>query len=175
VHKTFIYIYIYIIHISCFQLAVPVANAPEVFKRLMDHPDVAPAGLGARDSLRLEAGLCLHGNDIDQNTTVVEAGLLWTVSQRRREQGGFPGFDVLKAQVRATSHMNKLLFSSEIDTFSLHRLLMAFSGSELDFKFMAPLLVVSILFLLLASMSCFSLETYACESLSSHKNPERCG
>jgi aminomethyltransferase len=53
---------------------------------------VLPIGLGARDSLRLEAGLCLCGHDIDATTNPVEAGLLWSISKRRREQGGYPGF-----------------------------------------------------------------------------------
>jgi aminomethyltransferase len=51
-------------------------------------------GLGARDSLRLEAGLCLYGNDLDEDTTPVEAGLTWTVGKRRRSEGGFFGSEV---------------------------------------------------------------------------------
>jgi len=60
---------------------------------------VAPAGLGARDTLRLEAGLCLWGNDIDETTTPVEAGLGWAIGKRRREQGGFPGDEVVLRQL----------------------------------------------------------------------------
>jgi aminomethyltransferase len=52
---------------------------------------VAPIGLGARDTLRLEAGLCLYGHDIDETTTPIEAGLAWTIGKRRRAEGGFPG------------------------------------------------------------------------------------
>ncbi len=59
-----------------------------------------PNGLGARDSLRLEAGLCLYGADIDETTTPVEAGLGWSISRRRREQGGFPGDYILARQWR---------------------------------------------------------------------------
>ena len=55
------------------------------------HEDCEPAGLGARDSLRLEAGLCLYGNDIDQSTSPVEASLGWAMQKRRKEEGGFPG------------------------------------------------------------------------------------
>ena len=51
----------------------------------------SPIGLGARDSLRLEAGLCLYGHDIDETTSPIEAGLAWSIQKRRREQGGFPG------------------------------------------------------------------------------------
>jgi aminomethyltransferase len=56
-------------------------------------------GLGARDSLRLEAGLCLYGHDIDEETTPAEADLLWSISKRRRTEGGFPGAPVLQAQI----------------------------------------------------------------------------
>jgi aminomethyltransferase len=52
---------------------------------------VKPIGLGARDSLRLEAGLCLYGHDIDEKTSPVEAGLTWSIQKRRRQEGGFPG------------------------------------------------------------------------------------
>ena len=60
---------------------------------------VAPIGLGARDSLRLEAGLCLYGQDIDSTTTPVEAGLAWTIDKTRRQKGGFPGFDIITQQL----------------------------------------------------------------------------
>ena len=59
--------------------------------RCSREPEVAPIGLGARDTLRLEAGLCLYGHDIDETTTPVEAGLAWTIGKRRRAEGGFPG------------------------------------------------------------------------------------
>ena len=57
------------------------------------------AGLGARDSLRLEAGLCLFGSDIDENITPVEAGLAWSISERRRKYGGFPGDKIILDQI----------------------------------------------------------------------------
>ena len=59
---------------------------------------VLPAGLGARDSLRLESGLCLYGSDIDETTTILEASLLFAIGKRRRTEGGFLGFDVYKQQ-----------------------------------------------------------------------------
>ena len=59
--------------------------------RCSREPEVAPIGLGARDTLRLEAGLCLYGHDIDETTTPIEAGLAWTIGKRRRAEGGFPG------------------------------------------------------------------------------------
>ena len=74
-----------------FELSVPAEKAEAVARTLLDHPEVAPAGLGARDSLRLEAGLCLYGQDIDETTTPVEAGLAWTIAKRRRAEGGFSG------------------------------------------------------------------------------------
>ena len=57
-------------------------------------------GLGARDSRRLEAGLCLHGYDINTDTTPVEAGLIWSIQKRRREEGGFPGDSIIQNQIR---------------------------------------------------------------------------
>ncbi len=60
---------------------------------------MAPAGLGARDSLRLEAGLCLYGNDLDEVTTPVEAGLTWTIGKRRKLAWDFPGATVVRDQL----------------------------------------------------------------------------
>jgi len=75
-------------------------NVAEGFARkLLNEPEVAPIGLGARDSLRLEAGLCLHGHDIDETTTPVEAALTWSIAKRRREEGGFPGAELIQAQI----------------------------------------------------------------------------
>ena len=82
-----------------FEISLAAENAIEVARRLLDEPEVAPAGLGARDSLRLEAGLCLYGHDIDTTTTPVEAALQWTIAKRRREAGDFPGADVVRAQL----------------------------------------------------------------------------
>jgi aminomethyltransferase len=70
---------------------VPAAQARAFAERLLQDESVAPVGLGARDSLRLEAGLCLHGHDIDTSTTPIEAGLAWSIQKRRRQEGGFPG------------------------------------------------------------------------------------
>ena len=74
-----------------YEISVPAADAEALAERLLAHPDVEPIGLGARDSLRLEAGLCLYGHDIDTTTSPVEAALTWSIGKRRREQGGFPG------------------------------------------------------------------------------------
>ncbi len=83
-----------------FEISVDAADAERVARLLLEQPGVRPAGLGARDSLRLEAGLCLYGHDIDGTTTPVEAGLAWTVAKRRREEGGFPGHGAIRRQLR---------------------------------------------------------------------------
>lgn len=74
-----------------YEISVPDERASDFAGRLLTNPDVMLIGLGARDSLRLEAGLCLHGHDIDTSTTPVEAGLAWSIQKRRRQEGGFPG------------------------------------------------------------------------------------
>ncbi len=74
-----------------FEISVAAAEADALARALLAHNDVLPIGLGARDSLRLEAGLCLYGHDIDQTTDPVSARLAWTIAKRRRIDGGFPG------------------------------------------------------------------------------------
>jgi aminomethyltransferase len=74
-----------------FEISVFADDAAKLWQSLMADPLVKPAGLGARDSLRLEAGLCLHGHDIDETTNPIEAGLLWSIGKRRRAEGGFIG------------------------------------------------------------------------------------
>ena len=82
-----------------FEISVPAARAEALARRLLAEPEVAPIGLGARDSLRLEAGLCLYGHDIDERTTPVEADLVWAYGKRRRSEGGFPGAAILQRQL----------------------------------------------------------------------------
>jgi aminomethyltransferase len=79
-----------------FEISVPNSHAETLARALLDQPEVAPIGLGARDSLRLEAGLCLYGHDIDITTTPVEASLTWALSKSRRD--GFPGAKVIREQ-----------------------------------------------------------------------------
>jgi len=74
-----------------FEISVPAARAEALARRLLAEPEVAPVGLGARDSLRLEAGLCLYGHDMDAKTTPVEASLTWALSKARRRDGARPG------------------------------------------------------------------------------------
>jgi aminomethyltransferase len=82
-----------------FEISVPADQAEALAERLAAEPEVLPAGLGARDSLRLEAGLCLYGNDIDELTTPVEAGLTWVIGKRRRTSWDFPGAAAIRDQL----------------------------------------------------------------------------
>ncbi len=89
-----------------FEISLPGAQAEAFARALLAQPEVKPIGLGARNSLRLEAGLCLYGNDIDTTTTPVEAGLNWAMQKVRRtggeRAGGFPGADRVLAQLDGT-------------------------------------------------------------------------
>lgn len=86
-----------------FEISVPAAQAEHLARTLLAQPEVQPVGLGARNSLRLEAGLCLYGNDIDTTTTPPEAALNWAIQKVRRtggaRAGGFPGADKVLAQI----------------------------------------------------------------------------
>ena len=82
-----------------FELSMDAADAALVAEALLREPEVAPIGLGARDTLRLEAGLCLYGHDIDETTNPIEANLDWTIARRRRAEGGFPGAAVILRQL----------------------------------------------------------------------------
>jgi aminomethyltransferase len=85
-----------------FEISVPATDAEKLARALLAEPEVAAIGLGARDSLRLEAGLCLYGHDMNTETTPVEASLLWAISKVRRADGaragGFPGAETVFAQ-----------------------------------------------------------------------------
>lgn len=93
-----------------FELSVPADKTVELWDALTSHEAVRPVGLGARDSLRLEAGLCLYGNDIDDTTTPVEAALSWTIAKRRREEGGFLGGERILAQLRDGASRRRMAF-----------------------------------------------------------------
>ena len=95
-----------------FEISVPAAQCEALAKALLAQPNVQPIGLGARDSLRLEAGLCLYGHDLDTTTTPVEASLNWAMQKVRRSggerAGGFAGADVILGQLdHPTSVMRK--------------------------------------------------------------------
>jgi aminomethyltransferase len=82
-----------------FEISLDAEHAEAVAQALLAEPEVKPIGLGARDSLRLEAGLCLYGHDIDVTTTPVEADLLFAIPKRRREEGGFPGAERILREI----------------------------------------------------------------------------
>jgi aminomethyltransferase len=86
-----------------FEISIPQDHAVSVAKALLEHPDCEAIGLGARDSLRLEAGLCLYGNDIDTTTSPIEASLEWALQKARKaggdREGGFPGADRILAEL----------------------------------------------------------------------------
>lgn len=82
-----------------FEVTLPGDQARDFCELLLGEREVKMAGLGARDSLRLEAGLCLYGADIDETTTPVEAGLSWTINKRRRQERDFPGAEIILRQL----------------------------------------------------------------------------
>uniref|UniRef100_A0AAV1UHG5 Aminomethyltransferase n=1 Tax=Peronospora matthiolae TaxID=2874970 RepID=A0AAV1UHG5_9STRA len=90
-----------------FEISVQNKDVHALARALLEDERVLEAGLGARDSLRLEAGLCLHGHDITARTTPIEAMLAWTIGKRRREQGGFPGHEIIMDQLMNKSATKK--------------------------------------------------------------------
>jgi aminomethyltransferase len=82
-----------------FEISVENGQAEALARALLAEAEVATAGLGARDTLRLEAGLCLYGHDIDEDTSPVEAALAWSIGKRRRAEGGFPGAARIRAEL----------------------------------------------------------------------------
>ncbi|KZC05634.1 Aminomethyltransferase, mitochondrial [Dufourea novaeangliae] len=91
-----------------FEISMPVKIANSVVQTILEKPDTKLAGLGARDSLRLEAGLCLYGHDIDEQTTPVEAGLTWLVAKRRRAEENFPGAKRILSQIKSGSNKKRI-------------------------------------------------------------------
>lgn len=94
-----------------YEMSIPAAQAESICRLLLKQPEVEMIGLGARDSLRLESGLCLYGHDITTSTTPVEASLLWAISKVRRAEGeragGFPGSQIILEQIASKSIENK--------------------------------------------------------------------
>ncbi len=94
-----------------FEISIPGEHAERITRLILQQPEVACIGLGARDSLRLESGLCLYGHDIDTTTTPSEASLLWAISKNRRADGeragGFPGADIILEQIKNKSAARK--------------------------------------------------------------------
>mgnify|MGYP001796638781 CR=1 FL=1 len=95
-----------------FEISVAAGEAEALVRLLLDQDGVMPLGLGARDSLRLEAGLCLYGNDIDSQTDPVSGGLRWAIQKARRaggtRAGGFPGADTVLARLEAGAEMSRV-------------------------------------------------------------------
>jgi aminomethyltransferase len=100
-----------------FEISVPAEDAERLAGDLLADADVLPVGLGARDSLRLEAGLCLYGHDIDTSTTPVEGALEWSIQKSRRKggarAGGFRGADVILAQLEQGAPRRRVGFKPE--------------------------------------------------------------
>jgi aminomethyltransferase len=91
-----------------FEISLLAEHAEGLARKLLAQPEVSPVGLGARDSLRLEAGLCLYGHDIDETTTPIEADLAWTVGKRRRARGGFPGAAIVLRELAQGSQRRRV-------------------------------------------------------------------
>jgi aminomethyltransferase len=100
-----------------FEISVPAEHAEALAATLLGHDEVWPIGLGARDSLRLEAGLCLYGHDIDTTTTPVEAALPWSIQKSRRRggarAGGFPGAERILAELEQGSSRRRVGLKAE--------------------------------------------------------------
>lgn len=97
------------------EISIPEDKTVFVVETLLNssHTNVKLAGLGARDSLRLEAGLCLYGNDIDETTTPIEATLAWTIGKRRRQEANFPGADIILKQLKDKPKRKRVGFVSK--------------------------------------------------------------
>jgi aminomethyltransferase len=96
-----------------YELSVATGHIARLYDLLLADPDVMPAGLGARDSLRLEAGLCLYGHDIDETTSPVEAGLSWSIGKRRRVEAGFSGAARILAELEKGPHRRRVGLSPD--------------------------------------------------------------
>ncbi|MFC7291051.1 glycine cleavage system aminomethyltransferase GcvT [Hirschia litorea] len=91
-----------------YEILIPAEHAESVAKQLLEDKDIAPIGLGARDSLRLEAGLCLYGHDMDSSKTPIEASLTWAVSKVRRDEADFPGGEKIISQIENGTEMKRI-------------------------------------------------------------------
>ena len=96
-----------------FEVAIPASEATHIARLLLGNDEVAPAGLGARDTLRLEAGLPLVGHELTETTTPAEAGLGWSIPKRRRAEASFPGAEIITAQLRDGSPRQRVGIAAE--------------------------------------------------------------
>ncbi|RWW79542.1 hypothetical protein BHE74_00012178 [Ensete ventricosum] len=116
-----------------FEISVPSEHALDLAKAILEKSEgkVRLTGLGARDSLRLEAGLCLYGNDMDQHTTPVEAGLTWAIGKRRRAEGGFLGAEVILKQLEEGPPIRRVGFFSTGPPPRSHNEIFTSSGEKI--------------------------------------------
>ena len=91
-----------------YEISVPGDFAEDFAKQLLEEPEVKLIGLGARDSLRLEAGLCLYGHDIDENSSPVDANLKWVIPKRRREEANFAGAEHILSQLKGGTFITRV-------------------------------------------------------------------
>lgn len=110
------------------EISVPSSDVVSLTEKLLADSEVKLAGLGARDSLRLEAGLCLYGNDIDETTTPVEAGLIWTIGKRRRQARDFPGADIIVPQIKAKTQRKRVGLISTGPPVRQHTPILSYDG-----------------------------------------------
>ena len=116
-----------------FEISVPSENAVDLAKAILEKSEdkVRLTGLGARDSLRLEAGLCLYGNDMEQHITPVEAGLSWAIGKRRRAEGGFLGADVILKQLQEGPKIRRVGMFTQGPPARGHSELVSSSGEKI--------------------------------------------
>ncbi|CAL9098680.1 unnamed protein product [Musa acuminata var. zebrina] len=115
-----------------FEISVPSEHAVDLTKAILEKSEgkVRLTGLGARDSLRLEAGLCLYGNDMEQHTTPIEAGLSWAIGKRRRAEGGFLGAEVILKQLQEGPPVRRVGFFSNGPPPRSHSEILSSSSGE---------------------------------------------
>jgi len=115
------------------EISIPGDRTEEVAEALLaeESGEIKMAGLGARDSLRLEAGLCLYGNDIDESTTPIEAGLAWLIGKRRREAADFPGAKMILQQIKDKPNRRRVGFVSRGPPARGHTPILDEAGSKI--------------------------------------------
>lgn len=116
-----------------FELIIGASDAEELASQLLTDPRVRLAGLAARDSLRLEAGLCLYGHELTPDISPIEAGLLWAIQKRRRAEGGFPGADTIQHQIADGPPRSRVGLTSEKRPVREESLLIDDAGTEIGF------------------------------------------
>jgi len=116
-----------------FEISVPSENAVDLAKAILEKSEgkVRLTGLGARDSLRLEAGLCLYGNDMEQHITPVEAGLSWAIGKRRKAEGDFLGADVILKQLQEGPKIRRVGMITQGPPARSHSELVSSSGESI--------------------------------------------